>query len=138
MSIQDDPNRVVRTANSTIAFIGHNEQVNEDVLLECFVDKQTNIVTWKATSKARKGVDFVEANESIQPLLDWWKENFPNPITTEPPPPTEEDVITGNEGNNPVITDPVIELPQWQKEINPETGQIFTSKAEWRKAHHKE
>lgn len=70
MSIQDSPNRVVRTKDSTVAFIGHNLQANEDVLIEAIVDAASNEVKWRSSSKARKGIDYVEANESLQGIID--------------------------------------------------------------------
>ena len=114
MSIQDDPNRVVRTVDSTIAFIGHNQQANEDVLIECLVDSASNAVTWRSSSKARKGIDYVEANESLQGIID---------AANNPPVPTHGQPV---EGTPPpaLHTDT---RPLWQQ-----LG--FDSKAAWREA----
>lgn len=70
MSIKDNPDRVVRTKDSIIAFIGHKLQTDENILLEAIVDQQTNAVSFRSSSKAKYGIDFVEANEDVQPLID--------------------------------------------------------------------
>jgi hypothetical protein len=71
MSIKDSPNRPVRTLDSTIAFVGHNSSINGDVLIEGIVDQSTNEVQWRSSSKARKNIDYVEADEDLQVLRDF-------------------------------------------------------------------
>lgn len=70
MSIKDNPNRTVRTKDSIIAFIGHKLETDGDILVECFVNSQTNEVTWRSLTKAQYNVHFVEADEDVQPLID--------------------------------------------------------------------
>lgn len=71
MGIKESPNRVVRTVDSVIAFIGHGRQTDEDILIECLVNSASNEVSWRSSSKARYGKDFVEANEDVQVLIDF-------------------------------------------------------------------
>lgn len=122
MSIESSPNRVVRTVSSTIAFIGHNQAVNEDVLIECFVDSQTNAVSFVSSSKARYGKDYVEANESVQPLIDY----------ANAPQAGENPVVEVDEEGNPITTAPLShvlnpEVPPWKR-----LG--YSSKEEWKAA----
>lgn len=63
-------NRVVRTKDSEIAFIGHGLESDGDILFKGKRDMQTNEVRWQAQSKARYGIDFVEADEPLSSQKD--------------------------------------------------------------------
>ena len=79
MSIQSDPCRVVRTLNSEVALLGHGLETDGDILYEFMHDSQTNKVSILRSTHARYGIEFVEANESIQPLIDYANANKPHP-----------------------------------------------------------
>lgn len=130
MSIKDNPNRVARTKDSVIAFIGHKLETDGDILIECFVDAQSNEVSFKARTKSRYGKDFVEANEDVQPLID-----FTNKLIEEQKiaanVPTEE-ILDENVVVSPVSNEPIgfDTRPIWEKKG-------FKTEEEWLEAKRK-
>jgi hypothetical protein len=129
MGIKESPNRVVRTKDSVIAFIGHNQEANEDILIECFVDSASNKVSWQSGSKAEKGVNFVEADEDVAVLRDATNKLIGQQVEAGQGIPG---VQPGHSVFNPghVVN---ADQPKWQTVLKAD-GTHYTSKSEWKAA----